>query len=152
MLAALDIPRAWLPAVLRVAGAQRAHLRRGRGGDRAAPRARRWWAAAATRRRRRVGSGIVQQGVVSVTLGTSGVVFAATERFVLEPQGRLHAFCHAVPGQWHLMGVMLSAGGSLRWYRDALGEAEMAEARARAPTVYDLLTPRPPRRPPAARG
>jgi xylulokinase len=67
-----------------------------------------------------VGTGAVVEGVVSLSLGTSGVVFAAADRPIVEPEGRLHAFCHAVPGQWHLMGVMLSAAGSLRWYRDAL--------------------------------
>jgi xylulokinase len=67
-----------------------------------------------------VGAGIVRPGSVSVVLGTSGVVFAALDSYRPEPQGRLHAFCHAVPGQWHLMGVMLSAAGSLRWYRDAI--------------------------------
>jgi xylulokinase len=65
-----------------------------------------------------VGVGAVQPGVVSLALGTSGVVFASTSAPFIEPQGRLHAFCHAVPGRWHLMGVMLSAAGSLRWYRD----------------------------------
>ena len=55
-----------------------------------------------------------------MTLGTSGVVFAATAEPFVEPKGRLHAFCHAVPEQRHLMGVMLSAAGSLRWYRDHL--------------------------------
>jgi xylulokinase len=64
--------------------------------------------------------GAVRPGVVALTLGTSGVVFAPTDEPVIEPQGRLHTFCHAVPGRWHLMGVMLSAGGSLRWYRDTL--------------------------------
>jgi xylulokinase len=58
--------------------------------------------------------------VLAVTLGTSGVVFAATESPLIESQGRLHAFCHAVPDRWHLMGVMLSAAGSLQWYRDAI--------------------------------
>ncbi len=67
-----------------------------------------------------VGTGAVVEGVVSLSLGTSGVVFAATDRPIVEPEGRLHAFCHAVPGRWHLMGVMLSAAGSLRWYRDNL--------------------------------
>jgi xylulokinase len=67
-----------------------------------------------------VGTGAVVEGVVSLSLGTSGVVFAATEWPIVEPEGRLHAFCHAVPGKWHLMGVMLSAAGSLRWYRDTL--------------------------------
>jgi xylulokinase len=67
-----------------------------------------------------VGSGAVREGVVSLSLGTSGVIFAATDAPVFEPDGRLHAFCHAVPGMWHLMGVTLSAGGSLRWLRDTV--------------------------------
>jgi xylulokinase len=67
-----------------------------------------------------VGTGTVVEGVVSLSLGTSGVVFASTDQAIIEPEGRLHAFCHAVPGKWHLMGVMLSAAGSLRWYRDTL--------------------------------
>jgi xylulokinase len=67
-----------------------------------------------------VGVGAVEPGIVALTLGTSGVVFASTGEPFVEPEGRLHAFCHAVPGRWHLMGVMLSAAGSLRWYRDTL--------------------------------
>lgn len=67
-----------------------------------------------------VGTGAVVEGIVSLSLGTSGVVFASVDRPIIEPEGRLHAFCHAAPGTWHLMGVMLSAAGSLRWYRDAL--------------------------------
>ncbi len=67
-----------------------------------------------------VGTGAVVDGVVALSLGTSGVVFASSDVPIVEPDGRLHAFCHAVPGKWHLMGVMLSAAGSLRWYRDAL--------------------------------
>jgi xylulokinase len=58
--------------------------------------------------------------VVALTVGTSGVVFATTPAPLVEPEGRLHAFCHAVPGLWHFMGVMLSAAGSLQWYRDTL--------------------------------
>ena len=65
-----------------------------------------------------VGTGAVRAGVVSLSLGTSGVVFATTDGPFIEPDGRLHAFCHAVPNKWHLMGVMLSAAGSLRWFRD----------------------------------
>ncbi len=65
-----------------------------------------------------VGVGVVRPGTIAVALGTSGVVFAATEAPLIEPQGRLHAFCHAAAGRWHLMGVMLSAAGSLQWYRD----------------------------------
>jgi len=67
-----------------------------------------------------VGTGAVVDGVVALSLGTSGVVFASSDVPIVESDGRLHAFCHAVPGKWHLMGVMLSAAGSLRWYRDAL--------------------------------
>lgn len=67
-----------------------------------------------------VGVGVVRPGIVALTLGTSGVVFAATESPLIEPEGRLHAFCHALPGCWHLMGVMLSAAGSLQWHHDAL--------------------------------
>ena len=71
-----------------------------------------------------VGTGSVVDGIVALSLGTSGVVFASSDRPIVEPNGRLHAFCHAVPDKWHLMGVMLSAAGSLRWFRDTLA-AEM---------------------------
>src|SRR5690242_14869831 len=68
-----------------------------------------------------VGLGIVRPGAVSATVGTSGVVFAATDRPALDPHGRVHTFCHAVPGRWHVMGVTQSAGLSLRWFRDQFG-------------------------------
>ena len=67
-----------------------------------------------------VGVGAVGPGVVSLSLGTSGVVFTATDEPLIDPEGRLHSFCHAVPDRWHVMGVMLSAAGSLQWFRDAL--------------------------------
>jgi len=67
-----------------------------------------------------VGVGAIRPGIVALSLGTSGVVFAATEEPFTQAEGRLHAFCHAVPDRWHLMGVMLSAAGSLRWLRDAV--------------------------------
>lgn len=67
-----------------------------------------------------VGVGAVEPGIIGLTVGTSGVVFASTPTAMIEPEGRLHAFCHAVPGTWHFMGVMLSAAGSLQWYRDTL--------------------------------
>jgi xylulokinase len=67
-----------------------------------------------------VGVGAVETGVVALTVGTSGVIFATTSAPLVEPEGRLHAFCHAVPGRWHFMGVMLSAAGSLQWYRDTM--------------------------------
>jgi xylulokinase len=71
-----------------------------------------------------VGAGAVRPGVVSLTLGTSGVIFATTDAPLVEPEGRLHAFCHAVPGKWHFMGVTLSAAGSLQWYHDTLAPKE----------------------------
>jgi xylulokinase len=67
-----------------------------------------------------VGVGAVRPSVGALSLGTSGVVFVPTDRPVVEPLGRVHAFCHAVPDTWHVMGVMLSAAGSLRWYRDTV--------------------------------
>jgi xylulokinase len=70
-----------------------------------------------------VGLGIVSPGAVHATIGTSGVVFAATDRPALDPKGRLHTFCHAIPGRWHVMGVTQSAGLSLRWFRDNFGTA-----------------------------
>ena len=68
-----------------------------------------------------VGMGIVQPGAVSATIGTSGVVFAASDRPAIDPKGRIHTFCHAVPGRWHVMGVTQAAGLSLRWFRDNFG-------------------------------
>jgi len=65
-----------------------------------------------------VGNGIVKQGVISSTIGTSGVVFAFSENVSMDPLGRVHTFCHAVPGAWHMMGVTQSAGLSLKWFRD----------------------------------
>ena len=83
-----------------------------------------------------VGVGVVRPGTIAVTLGTSGVVFAATESPLIEPAGRLHAFCHAVAGRWHLMGVMLSAAGSLQWYHDKFApERSFAELVAEAADV-----------------
>lgn len=139
LLKAIDIPRAWLPnvyespvvsATLSPEAAEATGLLRGTpivggGGDQAA---------------QAVGTGIVQEGIVSATLGTSGVVFASSDSYRLEPNGLLHAFCHAVPGKWHLMGVMLSAAGSFRWFRDALGESERRMATDEGRDVYEILT------------
>ena len=72
--------------------------------------------------------GIVSAGAVSATIGTSGVVFAATDSPVLEAGGRIHTFCHAVPGRWHVMGVTLGAGLSLRWFRDQFGAGPTMDA------------------------
>ncbi len=85
-----------------------------------------------------VGMGIVAPGAVSATIGTSGVVFAATDRPALDPRGRLHTFCHAVPGRWHVMGVTQAAGLSLRWFRDTFGAGATGVNDSRDP--YERLT------------
>jgi xylulokinase len=136
VLDALRIPREWLPSTHEgptvtgevTAGAAAATgLRAGTpvvagGGDQSA---------------NGVGVGAVAPGTVALSLGTSGVVFAATEEPLFDPRGRVHAFCHAVPGRWHLMSVMLSAAGSLRWLRDTLAPGtaydELVEAAANIP-------------------
>ena len=95
-----------------------------------------------------VGIGITQPGTVSATIGTSGVVFAATDRPALDPRGRLHTFCHAIPERWHVMGVTQAAGLSLRWFRDQFGTARsddgdpydrLSEEAARVPAGSDGL-------------
>lgn len=75
-----------------------------------------------------VGMGVVSPGTVSATIGTSGVVFAVTEQPMLDPKGRIHTLCHAIPGRWHNTGVTQSAGLSLRWFRDNFGAGEDYEA------------------------
>ncbi len=87
-----------------------------------------------------VGNGIVAPGSVSVTVGTSGVVFAYLDEPIMDEQLRTHTFCHAVPGKWHVMGAMLSAGGSLRWLRDSLCAAEVALAADMGVDPYELMT------------
>jgi xylulokinase len=115
-----------------------------------------------------VGMGIVRPGAVSATIGTSGVVFAATSVPVLEPLGRIHTFCHAIPGRWHVMGVTQGAGLSLRWFRDQFGAGHddgrdayerLTEEAARTPAGADgllwapyLMGERTPHLDPDARG
>lgn len=86
-----------------------------------------------------VGNGIVEAGIVSATLGTSGVVFAHAQQPRYDPQGRVHTMCAAVEGQWCVFGCMLSAGGSLQWFRNKLADAEVAAAKTRGVDPYDLL-------------
>jgi xylulokinase len=99
-----------------------------------------------------VGNGIVRKGVISATMGTSGVVFAHSDEVQYDPQGRLHTFCHAVRGKWHVMGVVLSAGGSLQWYRNELAQAETALARGKKIDPYELLTAQAAEAPPGSEG
>jgi xylulokinase len=86
-----------------------------------------------------VGNGIVLTGLTSATLGTSGVIFAYTDEPKLDPQGRIHTFCHAVPGKWHVMGVTQGAGLSLRWFRNELGAAEAWYAERVGADPYELI-------------
>ncbi len=99
-----------------------------------------------------VGNGIVETGVVSSTLGTSGVVFACLDEPLTDGKLRTHTFCHAVPGKWHTMGVMLSAGGSVRWLRDALCSEEVAVAARLERDPYELIDAQADTVPPGANG
>jgi xylulokinase len=93
-----------------------------------------------------VGLGVVAPGAVHATIGTSGVVFASTDRPAMDPGGRLHTFCHAVPNRWHVMGVTQAAGLSLRWFRDQFGTASDGL------DPYDALTQEAASVPPGADG
>jgi xylulokinase len=99
-----------------------------------------------------VGNGIVMSGVVSATLGTSGVVFAHSDVPTRDPKGRVHTMCHAVPGKWCIFGCMLSAGGSFQWLRNQLGADEMAAAKKKHVDPYELLVARAEQAPPGAEG
>ena len=99
-----------------------------------------------------VGNGIVRRGVISATMGTSGVVFAHSDEVQYDPLGRLHTFCHAVRGKWHIMGVVLSAGGSLQWYRNKLAQDQVALARRQKIDPYELITAEASEAPPGSEG
>ena len=99
-----------------------------------------------------VGMGIVRPGAVSATIGTSGVVFAATARPALDKGGRVHTFCHAIPGRWHVMGVTQAAGLSLRWFRDRFGVVSNDSASKSASDPYDLLCQEAASAPPGSDG
>lgn len=86
-----------------------------------------------------VGNGIVRTGIVSATLGTSGVVFAHADSPTRDPQGRVHTMCHAVPGKWCVFGCMLAAGGSFQWFRNNLADGEVALAKRQKVDPYQLL-------------
>lgn len=143
LLGALELPTAWMPTAyegpevtgyITAEAADATGLLAGTpvvagGGDQAAGA---------------LGVGAVRESALAVTLGTSGVVFAPTNTPVIESEGRLHAFCHAVPGLWHLMGVTLSAAGSLQWYRDTFApevpfDVLLAEAESRPAGSEGLL-------------
>ena len=99
-----------------------------------------------------VGNGIVKKGVISATMGTSGVVFAHSDEVQIDPEGRVHTFCHAVRDKWHVMGVVLSAGGSLQWYRNQLCEQQVAEAKRKKVDPYELISAQAEQAPPGSEG
>lgn len=99
-----------------------------------------------------VGSGIVETGIVSSVVGTSGVVFAYADTPATDPQMRVHTFCHAIPGKWHTMGVALSAGGSLRWLRDTFFQPEGVVGRTTGQDPYTLMADGAGRVPPGSEG
>jgi xylulokinase len=99
-----------------------------------------------------VGGGAIEEGVVWASIGTSGVVFASCDEPKTDPGGRVHTFCHAVPKKWHLMGVMLSAGGSLRWFRDSLGGLEIQTGKLTGTDPYVFLDAEASRAEPGCRG
>jgi len=143
VLSALDIPPSWLPPLFEgpeITGRLTAEAAQGTGLKPGTP----VMAGGGDQAAQAVGVGAVEPGIVGLTVGTSGVVFATTPSALVEPQGRLHAFCHAVPGRWHFMGVMLSAAGSLQWYRDTLAprmpfEELLQEAESVPPGSEGLL-------------
>ena len=151
MLQALDIPREWLPdcfespeisgyltrEAARALGLTEGTPVVGGGGDQAAGA---------------VGNGIIREGLASCVLGTSGVVFWHSDKPAFDPLGRLHSFCHAVPGKWHLMGVTLTAGGALRWFRDTLCQDEITEARLKGVDPYDIIIGKATGVPPGSEG
>ncbi|MDH7601021.1 MAG: xylulokinase [Armatimonadota bacterium] len=151
MLDAIGIPRDWMPRVYEspeitgriteeaasLTGLKPGTPVVGGGGDQAAGA---------------VGNGVVESGIISSTVGTSGVVFAFADKPVVDPGLRVHTFCHAVPGKWHVMGVMLSAGGSLRWYRDTFASAETCVARALGKDPYEVIIDEAATVPPGSEG
>jgi xylulokinase len=147
VLDALELPAAWLPAVLEspepagaVGGRKRARDDVSLGGSAGAPVA----AGAGDQAAAAVGVGATRPGTLSVVLGTSGVVLAPLQAYAHDAEARVHAFCHAVPGTWQAMGVMLSAAGSLRWLRDVVApdvpfDRLVEEAKAWGPGAEGLL-------------
>jgi xylulokinase len=143
LLEELDLPRGWFPQTFEgpeISGQISKHAADDTGLNAGTPVV----GGAGDQSAGATGVGAVEPGIIALTLGTSGVVFAPTETALIEPEGRLHAFCHSSPGRWHFMGVMLSAAGSLQWYRDTIApelsfEALIEEARQLPPGSEGLF-------------
>ncbi len=134
----LGIPVEWLPGVLEsgdAAGVVSAEAARATGLKEGTPVA----AGGADNACGALGMGVLSPGRVAVSIGSSGTVLAPTGSPHVDPEMRLHSFCHAAPHTWYLMGVMLSAGLTLRWFRDEMGEPELSESEESGDDPYDLL-------------
>ena len=143
MTKAMDIPEAWLPPCVEsdeVTG----KVTSGAAGESGLKEGTPVVAGAGDQPAQALGSGIVRPGLCSVTIGTSGVVFAQGDRHIEHPTGLLHSFCHSVHGQWYLMGVMLSAGGSFQWLREVLTSF--------SPLTYESMTETAASAPPGSEG
>jgi xylulokinase len=143
MIQAMDIPKEWLPICTEsdeIVGTVTDQAARQSGVSPGTPVA----AGAGDQPAQALGSGIVRPGLCSVTIGTSGVVFAQGDRHIEHPTGLLHSFCHSVHNQWYLMGVMLSAGGSFQWLRDTFGSLATLD--------YDKMTDLAAQVPPGSEG
>jgi xylulokinase len=144
ILDALEIPRAWLPRVYEgpeVTG----HLRPEVAASLGLPAGLPVVAGGGDNAAAAIGTGIIAEGAISASIGTSGVLFAHSDTIRLDPQGRLHSFCHAAPGAYHLMAVTLSAGGSFQWLRNTLRAIDPALS-------YDHMVALAQQTPPGAEG
>lgn len=151
ILAALNIPRKWLPQVYEspeITGKLSKEIENSTGITSGIPVV----AGAGDNAASAVGAGVVAEGTGLVSLGSSGVVFVHLDKPCPDPAGAIHCFCHAVPGKYHLMGVVLSAGASLRWFRDVFGSEEETVASRIGLDPYELLTREAELAPPGAGG
>lgn len=139
ILDALGIPREWMPKVFEstdVCGTITAEVAKETGLKEGTPVV----GGGADNACGATGTGVVRQGRVLSSIGTSGVILAPSETHQVDPEGRIHTFCHSVPNMWYMMGVILSAGMSLRWYRDVVADSERAEGERSGRDPYDIIT------------
>lgn len=151
ILEALEIPRSWLPTVFEgpeVTGEVSAEAARKTGIPAGTPVI----AGGGDNAASAVGAGVIEEGTGLLSLGTSGVIFVHSDEARMDPAGGIHAFCHAVPEEYHLMGVVLSAGGALQWYRDTLASEETSAANRLSRDPYELLCEGAGSIPPGAEG
>lgn len=137
-LSALSIPASWLPAVVESCdptGTVTAEAASACGLAAGTPVV----GGAADQAAAAIGNGVTRPGIVSLTIGTSGVVYAQISEVTVDPSGAFHTFCHAVPGTWQMMAGVLAAGGSLRWYRDVVADTERSEAQRAGSDPYDVI-------------